>query len=449
MDEARPDALEGQAGVRNGLPSGDATPENAGAGGKAEAEPPTLAEGAAETATTPAPASTPAPKPAFPPPAPLPTQSGPLGLRFDFNGGCRVLLPKAEHPWRVRLSDLDTGNVLYQTEIEAGRVNSAKRYYVPVRIDIWRQDEKVFSHDYAAKDRDVLITFPQGTVGDTIGWFPYAVKFRDKHGCRLTCAMAKPLIPLFEKAYPDIRFIAHAGVQAEQFYATYNLGLFFDDTACVRQPCDFRLVGLHRTAGYILAVDPKEEPPRLAISDDSRPIAEPYVCIATQSTTQAKYWNNPNGWREVIGFLNEKGYRVICVDQKPVHGVGLVWNHIPHGAEDRTGLSLQETARWLKHAEFFVGLSSGLSWLAWAAGAPVVMISGFTHPTTEFETPYRVINYHTCNSCWNDPALRFDHKDFLWCPRHKDTPRQFECSRLITADQVKYVISKLPSMGRC
>ena len=85
--------------------------------------------------------------------------------------------------------------------------------------------------------------------------------------------------------------------------------------------------------------------------------------------------------------------------------------------------------------QLFVGLSSGLSWLAWAAGAPVVMISGFTHPTNEFATPYRVINWHTCNSCWNDDTAPFDaadRTDFLWCPRHKDTPRMFECSRLIT-----------------
>ena len=75
------------------------------------------------------------------------------------------------------------------------------------------------------------------------------------------------------------------------------------------------------------------------------------------------------------------------------------------------------------------------------------MISGFSHPSTEFETPWRVINYHTCNSCWNDPAHRFDHKDFLWCPRHKDTPRQFECTRLITVEQVKKVLRKLPNFG--
>ncbi|WP_244549455.1 hypothetical protein [Bradyrhizobium erythrophlei] len=62
------------------------------------------------------------------------------------------------------------------------------------------------------------------------------------------------------------------------------------------------------------------------------------------------------------------------------------------------------------------------------------MISGFTHPTNEFETPYRIVNFHACNSFWNDPRMRFDHKDFLWRPRHANSPRQFECTRLITAD---------------
>ena len=87
-----------------------------------------------------------------------------------------------------------------------------------------------------------------------------------------------------------------------------------------------------------------------------------------QSTTQAKYWNNPYGWREIIRFLKDAGYRVVCIDRSPVHGQGLVWNHIPHGVEDETGdRPLAERARWLRHADFFVGLSSGLAWLAWAA----------------------------------------------------------------------------------
>lgn len=242
--------------------------------------------------------------------------------------------------------------------------------------------------------------------------------------------------------------MSHEDIKPERYYATYSMGLFFDDKDCVHQPCDFRHVGPHRTAGYILGVDPTEAPPRIALADDSRPLAEPYVCIAVQSTTQAKYWNNPTGWREIVRFLKEHGYRVVCIDQKPTHGDRLIWNHIPNGAEDETGeRPLAERARWLKHAEFFVGLSSGLSWLAWTTQTPVVMISGFTHPLNEFATPYRVVNYHTCNSCWNDPHHRFDHKDFMWCPRHKDTPRQFECTRLITVEQVKTVIRSIPGFG--
>ena len=408
---------------------------------------------AADAASSPTPDATAAGsaapiKPAYPPPAENPTQQGPGGLLFDFNSGCRVSFPESAHSWKVRLSDIDTGNILYQTEMVAGRVNSAKRYYVRFRIEVWQQEELVFSHDCAAADREVLIQFPVGTLGDTIGWFPYAVKFKEQHRCRLTCGMAEWLIPLFRDAYPDISFVSHEEIKPDRFYATYSMGLFFEDKDLIFQPCDFRYVGLHRTAGYILGVDPTEVPPRINIPDGSRPIAEPYVCIGVQSTTQSKYWNNPDGWREIVRFLKQAGYRVICIDRKPTHGTGLVWNHIPNGAEDETGdRPLTERVRWLKHADFFVGLSSGLSWLAWAVETPVVMISGFTHPLNEFATPYRVVNYHTCNSCWNDPYVRFDHKDFLWCPRHKDTPRQFECTRLITVDLVKATIERISGFG--
>jgi autotransporter strand-loop-strand O-heptosyltransferase len=384
-----------------------------------------------------------APKPAYPPPAAQPTQEAPRGIRYDFNMGARVLLPPGN--WHVQLRDLDTGNILFETDSKGAFVSSTKRYYVRFGIEVWEAGESIFKHEYSATDRPVLIQFPVGTLGDTMGWFPYAVKFQRLHNCRLTCAMADRLIPLFADAYPEINFIPHEEVIPENFYATYSIGLFFDDKDCVHQPCDFRFVGLHRTAGYILGVDPTEEAPIIALPDEGRPIAEPYVVIATQSTTQAKYWNNPHGWREIVDFLKSNGYRVICIDQKPVHGTGIVWNHIPHGVEDETGdRPLAERVRWLRHAEFFIGLSSGLSWLAWATGVPVVMIAGFTHPLNEFATPYRIVNYHTCNSCWNDPAHRFDHHDFLWCPRHKNTSRQFECTRLITADQVKQAIASMP-----
>jgi hypothetical protein len=57
-----------------------------------------------------------------------------------------------------------------------------------------------------------------------------------------------------------------------------------------------------------------------------------------------------------------------------------------------------------------------------------------------------VINWHACNGCWNDVRHRFDHKDYLWCPRHAGTPRQFECTRLITATQVIGTLKRIPGL---
>jgi autotransporter strand-loop-strand O-heptosyltransferase len=396
----------------------------------------------------------PPPKGAYPPPASVPTQSGPRGIRFDFNQGARVVLPaRTEGVWHVRLRDLDTGNILFETETKGAFVASSKRFYVRFRVEVSEGGTMVLEHEYDCRDRPVLVQFPVGTLGDILAWLPYAPRFQKLHGCRMVCALSGLIIPLVKDAYPDIRFVTHEEMEedrlAEDVYATYSMGLFFDDTANVFQPTDFRHVGLHRTAGYILGVDPTETPPLLALPDDSRPIPEPYVCVAVQSSSGCKYWTNPTGWSEVVAAVKARGYRVICIDQKPVHGHGLMYTHIPHGAEDETGdRPLAERARWLKHAAAFVGLSSGLSWLAWAAGCPVVLISGFTHPTNEFTTPFRVVNWHACNSCWNDPKLRFDHKDFLWCPRHQNTPRHFECTKLITGAHVVAVVARALAIGR-
>ena len=121
------------------------------------------------------------PKRPYPAPAEAPTQQGPEGIRFDFNDGCRVALPEAKEPWRIRLSDLDTGNILYETELKAGRVNSTKRNFIRGRIEVTAGGKPILAHDYSARDREVLIQFPVGTIGDTLGWFPYAVKFQRQH----------------------------------------------------------------------------------------------------------------------------------------------------------------------------------------------------------------------------------------------------------------------------
>ena len=61
---------------------------------------------------------------------------------------------------------------------------------------------------------------------------------------------------------------------------------------------------------------------------------------------------------------------------------GYMGNHHPNGVTKFVGGTLQDVIDDLSTCEFFIGLSSGLSWLAWACELPVVIVSGFSEKWT-------------------------------------------------------------------
>ena len=386
-----------------------------------------------------------------------PTQVGSIpGLLFDYNDGLRVHVPEGNY--RLVIIDLDDCLTVFNGDVSGTTICTTKKYFVNYRFELYKDEEMVFSHDYDAKGKNILLQYPWGVViGDTMAWFPYAEEFRKKHGCEVYVTISEVTGKILEKSYPHIHFVFITQEQGEKnikpegvpndLYATYRLGVFFPCDDRDHQPVDFRVMGLHRNAALILGLNEWEEhPPCLQPSPEAkkrREIKEPYVCIATNGSSQAKHWNNSRGWINVVKYLKAKGYRVLCIDKEDNHQVGSYMNVIPYGCEDFTGdKPLQERIDLLYHADFFIGVSSGLSWIAWGVGKPVIMISGFTLPINEFTNPYRIINYNVCNGCWNDTRITFDHKDGEWCPRHKNTERQFECSRNITPEKVCKMIDK-------
>lgn len=372
------------------------------------------------------------------------------GIRFDFNDGLRVSLPKGK-VYRIRFVDLDTKSLVYDTitpATESCVVASRKKYYIKFRLVIsdHETDKLLYSHDYDATGKEVMVRFPVHTLGDSIGWFSYVERFQKKLNCKLICVVSQWFADIVRKQYPDIEFITREEAGKRASYANYNIGLFeLGDTN--HQPIDHRYVGLHRVAAHILGVDDADIPPRFDLSA-TRKIKDKYVCIGVQSTGLAKFWNNPIGWDTVVDFLKGQGYRVLCIDKFPMCDKPGANVRIPCGAEDFTGdKPLQERIDLLKDADFFIGLSSGLSWLAWGCKVPVVMISGFSNPLNEFKTPYRVINYNACNSCWNE-FKKYDLQDFWNCPRLAGTERRFECTAMITPDHVIETIKPLLNSTR-
>ena len=367
------------------------------------------------------------------------------GLAIDFNHGARVRVPQ-EGKWRVRIIDLAARQIVRSEECTGVTVESGKCYYVPWRIEVYQGERCVLQHTMNLRGQEVLMRFCSVALGDTLAWIPYVQAFAEAHACHVTCAAQPALHDILRATYPALRFVDFDAARTEDFYATYYLGCFQPADDRVMQPADWRILGVQRPIAGILGLPPEERRPPLAVLDQERPIKERYVCIAAQASSQSKYWNNPAGWMETIAYLKAMGYRVLCIDKERNYGLGWHQNTIPYGAEDFTGnRPLRERLQYLQHADFFIGLASGLSWLAWGAGIPVVLISGMSSPQTEFFTPYRVINYNApCTGCWEDVRHVFDGHDFYWCPRHQgDWTRQFECTRLINSQQVIATIDRL------
>lgn len=372
-----------------------------------------------------------------------PTQIGDNGVLFDFNSGLAIKISKDSPKRRVKIIDLDAMLQVWDGVVDSGQcIETLRRHYVRWRfvvLDV-TSGAVVFQHDYDAKNKDVVIISATTAIGDTVAWMQHMELFRQKHGCNLTVRIANCLTSVFEKTYPRITF-DRSDNPPQDVYATYAIA-FYPPESFRFQPVDQIYAGVHGTAAYTLGLPPDAIRPRVDISA-SRQINEKYVVIATHATCHAKHWNFPGGWTDVCRWIKDTyGFRIICIDKEKVDGFAGVYHDIPSEAEDLTGsVPLQERINIIKDAEFFIGLASGLSWLAWACHVPVVMISGFSHPCIEFPTPYRIVNFNECNSCWGEHQ-RFGW-DFLTCPRLAGTKKQFICSTAITPFMVKNTIENL------
>jgi len=111
------------------------------------------------------------------------------------------------------------------------------------------------------------------------------------------------------------------------------------------------------------------------------------------------------------------------------------------GAEKLNDTSLSNVINYLHHADHYIGLSSGISWLNWGIEKKGIMISNFTEEGHEFQSNcIRITNKNVCNGCWNNPLFKFNKGDWNWCPENENSPRQFECHKAIS---VKDVLSSL------
>jgi len=368
-------------------------------------------------------------------------------FKYSFNDNAKIEVDNpidTEQSFHVTFYNSDDNTIKYETDLKHNWWGSCNfTYYIPYEVHIKdnKTNELVETYKFNLKNKKVLVEYESFSLGDQLAWMPIIEQFRKKHECDLYVKL--PLKNIFESKYPEIKFVNHNKYVSDAF-ATYKLGFYVDENGTNNDRCksDPRKQPLQKIASDYLGLPYEPELPLIDFKVKERPLKKRYVTIATQSTCQAKYWNNKGGWEKVVEYLKSKDFEVICIDKHKVFGNGKdCVNNMPSNALDYTGdKPLEDRMNQIYHSEFFIGLPSGLSWLAWAVKKPVVLISGFSYPYTEFETPYRVQNHSVCTGCWNDSL--FDKGDWKWCPK-SDKREEFECTKQITPKMVIDVIDQL------
>ena len=371
---------------------------------------------------------------------PIKVPSNTFNVNF-IEGAFIEILGKQDKQYKVLIENLDTNKVIHNTIISNNMwTRTNDKYFIRWGIKVYdlSTNELVFEHQYNPKDKRVYIHLDSDAIGDTLAWFPYVEEFRKKWNCHVVVSTFKN--KWFESKYPELEFTT-PGESVPDLYTMYGLGWFYNDDKTFnsqRIPCDFKPLPLQETSTKILGLNYNEIKPILDFQDEGRPIEEKYVVIAPHASAHAKYWNHPGGWQKIIDTLNVKGYKVMMITQEPLNDE---WHDSKLGGTllnvvNETGdFPIETRMNQIKHAEAFIGVGSGLSWLAWAINTPVVLISGFSESYTEFEDCERVATPEgNCTGCFNREWL--NPGDWEWCPDHKDTPRHFECTKSINPSQV-------------
>lgn len=333
----------------------------------------------------------------------------------------------------------DGKELIHQTTLKNNMWTKVNRkYYTDWNVVIFNGNGlKIYEKNINLYNKRVYISIGSKSLGDTLAWVPYVEEFRKKHNCELVVSTF--LNDLFVEGYPEITFV-NPDENVDNLYAMYELGWYYNiegDIDYNRTPNNFRTQPLQKTASDILGLDYIELKAKLKLIEAV--VLSKKVGIAIHGTAQSKYWNNEKGWQEVVDYLNDLGYEVMLYS---VENDGYMGNYHPKGINQFPKSSLQDVIYDLQTCEFFIGIGSGLSWLTWSVGLPVVLISGFSEEYTETQkNTYRVINKNVCTGCFN--SHRLDAGDWNWCPINKGGNKQFECSKTITSNMVIDEINKL------
>ena len=297
-----------------------------------------------------------------------------------------------------------------------------KEYYVPWIIKI----DDVVVHKFDLKDKTVKITFDTNSIGDNLAFIPQVLEFQKKYKCKVVVSTFYNDWFKNLPVYNSLEFIepnTHT-----KCYAQYTLGAFQNEGKWDKgnkNPNQSNTIPLIQIATDILGLPYKEIKHNIDFIPKSRPIKGKYICIGPESTAGLKEWPH-SSWKTLSKKLHKDGYKVVSLTTKKFQGINII---------NKLNLSFPDLFNYLHHADIFIGLGSGLSWINHNLNKHTIMINGFLPYGFEFTKNLTKIDNGICK-CWTDINNHFDKGDWDWCPEYQGTKYQHICMKSITVDQV-------------
>ena len=361
------------------------------------------------------------------------TNKTPVGdtIKYTFIDGAKAeIIGTSDEEYDIDFTNRDTGLSVYSTSIKPNHwCAPSSKYYVNYDITIKQKDALISKHEFDCKGKNVLIQLDSSAIGDTIAWIPYLDEFRKHYQCNVYGRTFHN--KMFRSVYPEVHFVDPGKNPAVDIYAYYNVGCRDNDYSSNKN--NWRSVPLQQVCSDYLGLPYKEIRPKVEKPSQDRPFKEKYVAISEHSTFQCKYWLHKGGWQTIVEYLKSIGYKVVVISKEKTNLKGIV---------NRTGRPMDESINTIQHADLFIGVSSGPSWLAWALDTKLILISGYSAMWGEMTDSDSSIKIGSpdgkCGGCFNDRDAILDRGNWNWCPRNKN----FECTTSITPESVIKGIQK-------
>lgn len=300
-------------------------------------------------------------------------------LPLEGNNPKVSLFGQSDEKFFVQFFDKRNNKLLYSGTCGINQIISGQRqWFTEWEVKIYNQKgDLLFLDEYNPKSKTVFIKLDAYALGDNIAWIPYAEEFRKKHDCTVICSTFWN--ELFESEYPEILFVepnTRIGNVYSQIYigANESNNIKYSPIKSIDNP-------LQKVATEILGLEYKEIKSQINSRFANRESqivnhGGKYVTLSEFGSTPKKSWGN--SWQPVVNYLNDNGYQVVVISKESTNLKNII---------DKTGnIPIGERIIDITNASFHLGISSGLSWLAWGLGVHVVMVSDCTPHYHEFQS---------------------------------------------------------------